>query len=291
MQKLLLCPPEHYGIEYEINPWMDRARNALPTLARAQWAALRDTLQSLGCEVELIAPREKLPDMVFTANAGLVVGRKFIRSNFRFPERRGEEQYFEQWFAEHGYEIVRLPEGLFFEGEGDALFQGDVLFCGYKFRSEMRSHQILGDLLKCLVVSVELVRERHYHLDTCFCPLSGESAIWYPGAFDDYGQRAIRHHIRDLIEVQAEEALHYACNAVVLGNQIVLPEQSPKLCAELKDRGFHPHPLAMTEFLKAGGACKCLVLCLPQRKIAGGVGEANEGLPEGARVRTHLVEC
>ncbi len=283
MQKLLLCPPEHYGIEYEINPWMDRAHNALPTLARSQWAALQHTLQSLGCEVELISPREKLPDMVFTANAGIVVGRKFIRSNFRFPERRGEEQHFEQWFAERGYEIIRLPEGLFFEGEGDALFQNDVLFCGYRYRSEMRSHQILGELLNCLVISLELVRERHYHLDTCFCPLSRDSAIWYPGAFDEYGQRAIRHHIRHLIEVVPEEALHFACNAVVLGNQIVLPEQCPKLYAELRDRGFHTHPLGMTEFLKAGGACKCLVLFLPQREIAGAVGDANERLPEGAK--------
>jgi len=138
-------------------------------------------------------------------------------------------------------------------------------------------------LLNCLVVSLELVRERHYHLDTCFCPLSADSAIWYPGAFDEYGQRAIRHHIRHLIEVVPEEALHFACNAVVLGNQIVLPEQCPKLYAELTDRGFHPHPLVMTEFLKAGGACKCLVLFLPQREIAGAVGGANERLPEGAK--------
>jgi N-dimethylarginine dimethylaminohydrolase len=284
MQKLLLCPPEHYGIEYEINPWMDRAHNALPALAREQWTGLHDALHSLGGTVELISPRQKLPDMVFTANAGLVVGRKFIRSNFRFPERRGEEVYFEQWFAEHGYEIIRLPEGLFFEGEGDALFQDDVLFCGYRFRSEMRSHQLLGEMLKCLVVSVELVRERHYHLDTCFCPLSGGSAVWYPAAFDDYGQRAIRHHIRDLIEVDPVEALHFACNAVVLGNQIVLPDQCPKLCGALMDRGFHPRSLAMTEFLKAGGACKCLVLLLPQREIAGAIEEANEDLPAAAKV-------
>src|SRR6266478_956326 len=183
MQKLLLCPPEHYGIEYEINPWMDRARNALPTLARAQWAALRDTLQSLGCEVELISPREKLPDMVFTANAGLVIGKKFIRSNFRFPERRGEEQHFEKWFAERDYELVRPPKDLFFEGEGDALFCGNILFCGYRFRSDIRSHQFIGDILKSLVISVELIADRFYHLDTCFCPLPDRSAIWYPPAF------------------------------------------------------------------------------------------------------------
>src|SRR5262249_40434435 len=153
-------PPDYYGIEYEINPWMDRSRNAQPGVARSQWQQLRDTLLSLGCHIELIAPQEKLPDLVFTANAGLVVGRRFIRSNFRFPQRRGEEDHFEKWFAAHDYEVVRLREGLFFEGEGDALFSGDVLFCGYRFRSDIRSHQAIAQILKCLVISVELIEDR-----------------------------------------------------------------------------------------------------------------------------------
>ncbi len=268
MRKLLLCPPDYYGIEYEINPWMDRTHNAVPALAQKQWRTLRDTLQSLGCQVELVTPQPKLPDMVFTANAGLVVGQKAIRANFRFPERRGEEEYFEQWFREHNYEVAHLPEGLFFEGEGDALFCGEVLFCGYRFRSDVRAHQFIGEVLDCLVVSVELVQERFYHLDTCFCPLLDGDAIWYPQAFDNYAQRAIRAHTRRLIEVAPDEAVHFACNAVVLGRDVVLPEASPKLCAALTESGYRLHPLAMTEFIKAGGACKCLTLFLPQCELA-----------------------
>jgi N-dimethylarginine dimethylaminohydrolase len=99
--------------------------------------------------------------------------------------------------------------------------------------------------------------------------LGDGSAIWYPGAFDEYGQKAIRHHVRDLIEVVPEEALHFACNAVVLGDNVVLPDQCPKLSADLVERGYNPHPLPMSEFLKAGGACKCLVLFLPQRQASG----------------------
>ncbi len=265
MSKLLLCPPDYYGIEYEINPWMSRSRNAEPAQARAQWQALRDTLQRLGCEVESLPPQPKLPDMVFTANAGLAVGRKFIRSNFRHPERRGEQAHFEEWFAANGYDIVRLPENLFFEGEGDALFCGDVLFCGYRFRSDIRSHQFIGDLLGKLVISVELADGRFYHLDTCFCPLPDGGAVWHPGAFDDYGQRAIRSHIDKLIEVPPNEALRFACNAVVLDHEIVLPDGCPVLCRSLRAGGYTPHELPMTEFLKAGGACKCLTLFLPQR--------------------------
>ena len=264
-RKLLLCPPDFYGIEYEINPWMSRSQGADVPLARVQWQRLHETLRGLGCEMELLAPQPKLPDMVFTANAGLLVGRKFIRSNFRFAERRGEEAHFETWFADHGSEIVRLPDGLFFEGEGDALFCGEVLFCGYRFRSDIRSHQAIGEVLKCLVISVELTNDRFYHLDTCFCPLPDGGAVWFPGAFDDYGQRAIRHHIPQLIDVPPNEAMRFACNAVVLDHDIVLPDGCAELCGKLRERGYRPHELPMSEFLKAGGACKCLTLFLPQR--------------------------
>ena len=64
MRQLLLCPPDHYGIEYEINPWMDRSHNALPVLARNQWGALKDVLHSLDCQIELIPPEPKLPSML-----------------------------------------------------------------------------------------------------------------------------------------------------------------------------------------------------------------------------------
>jgi N-dimethylarginine dimethylaminohydrolase len=262
VRKLLLCPPDFYGIEYEINPWMNRAHDAVPALARAQWDQLRNTLISLGSKSEIIGPQKKLPDMVFAANAGLVSGNRFIRSNFRYPERRGEEPYFEKWFADEGYEILTLPEHLFFEGEGDALFCGDTLFCGYRFRSDIRSHQAIGELLQCLVISVELVQDRFYHLDTCFCPLSGDEAIWYRPAFDEYGQKAIRQRIDHLIEVCPEEAAHFACNAVVLGKDIVLADNSPKLCQTLRHQGYQTHELGMSEFIKAGGACKCLTLFL-----------------------------
>jgi len=260
MRQLLLCPPDYYGIEYEINPWMDRNRNAVPELAREQWARLCDTLQALGSQIEQLAPQPKLPDMVFTANAGLVVGRRFIRSNFRFTQRQGEEPLFEKWFAEHGYESITLPQGLYFEGEGDALFCGETLFCGYRFRSDIRSHKTIGEILNALVISVELVQDRFYHLDTCFCPLPGGAAIWYPEAFDEYGRRAIRHRVDDLIAVAEEEAAHFACNAVVLAKDVVLPDNSPKLAKALNERGYQTHQLPMTEFIKAGGACKCLTL-------------------------------
>jgi N-dimethylarginine dimethylaminohydrolase len=265
MRELLLCAPDFYGIEYEINPWMSRERGADKELAKTQWRGLHKALGSLPVTIYLVPPQPKLPDMVFTANAGLAVGRKFIPSNFRHEERAGEVPHFANWMEKHRYDVLWLPKNLYFEGEGDALFGGDALFCGYKFRSDIQSHRAVADMLGCLVISVELVDARFYHLDTCFCPLPDGAAIWFPAAFDEYGQRAIRGHISDLIEVEEDEAAHFCCNAVVLDRDIVLPEGAPKLVCELTNRGYHCHPLSMTEFLKAGGACKCLTMFMPQR--------------------------
>jgi N-dimethylarginine dimethylaminohydrolase len=268
MRELLLCPPDHYGIEYEINPWMSRARGADTELVKAQWKGLYDTLLKLNPNVHLVPPQPKLPDMVFTANAGLAVGRRFIPSNFRHQERSAEAGFFAKWMEEHGYEVVWLPPNLYFEGEGDALFGGDALFCGYKFRTDINSHRAVADLLGCLVISVELVDPRFYHIDTCFCPLTDGGAMWFPPAFDEYGQRAIRDRLQNLIDVPEEEAAGFCCNAVVLDRDIVLPDAAVKVAAQLRDRGYTVHPLPMSEFLKAGGACKCLTMLMPAREQA-----------------------
>src|SRR4051794_32583448 len=145
MRELLLCPPDFYGIEYEINPWMSRAKGAEADVAKKQWAGLQTALSELQCKIELITPRAKLPDMVFTANAGLAIGRQFIPSNFRHKERSGEAPHFARCMEERGYEISWLPNDCYFEGEGDALFAGDALFCGYKFRSDINSHRAVAE--------------------------------------------------------------------------------------------------------------------------------------------------
>src|SRR5205807_9498557 len=238
MREWLLCAPDYYGIEYEINPWMNRARGAETELVKSQWHVLHNTLGVLGAKIDLIPPQPKLPDMVFTANAGLTVGQQFIPSNFRHQERAGEAPHFARWMESRGYEVLWLPKDLYFEGEGDALFDGDALFCGYKFRSDIQSHRAVADMLGCLVISVELVDPRFYHLDTCFCPLPDGGAVWFPPAFDEYGQRAIREHVAELIDVLPEEAMHFSCNAVVLDRDIVLPEGAPNLVKSLTSRGY-----------------------------------------------------
>jgi len=112
------------------------------------------------------------------------------------------------------------------------------------------------------VIPLELVDPYYYHLDTCFCPLSAECAIFYPGAFDNYAKDVLRHQVPDLIEVNAAEAQRFACNAVVVGRTVITNTGCPNLQSELARRGFTAQETPLDEFVKAGGSAKCLTLRL-----------------------------
>lgn len=266
---ILMCPPDYYGIEYEINPWMSRSRPAERPLAARQWRGLYGILTGLGAKVSLLDPQPGLPDLVFTANAAMIFQRRAILSHFRHEQRQGEEPLCERWLTEHGFAVERLPEGRFFEGAGDALFCGDTLIAGYRIRSDVYSQQLIGQMVGCRVVPLELIDGHYYHLDTCFCPLAPGEAVWYPGAFDDYGRRALAEVVPELIEVPAAEAQSFACNAVVVDKHVVTTTGCPGLHAALKSRGYAPIETPLSEFIKAGGSAKCLTLRLDGEEAAG----------------------
>jgi N-dimethylarginine dimethylaminohydrolase len=255
-----MCSPDYFSIEYEINPWMNVQVGSNAELSRRQWHDLYQTLSELGAEIDLLAPVPGLPDLVFTANAGLVFRDLFLPSRFRFGVRQGETAHFEAWARGRGFTIVPLPEGMNFEGAGDALFCGEALFAGYRFRSDVRSHQWVGERLRVPVLPMELVDPRFYHLDTCFCPLAPDVAIYYPGAFDQYGRSVLSDRVERLVEVSPEEAIWFSCNAVVVGRTVILNQGAPKLAATLQDLGFTVRPLEFSEFIKSGGSAKCLTL-------------------------------
>ncbi len=225
--RMLMCAPDYFGIEYEINPWMNVRVKSDSKRASDQWSALYQVQGELGVAIDLIEPVRGLPDLVFTANAGLVYHRLFVVSQFRYGVRQGEAPYFANWAKSRGLEVVELPPGYHFEGAGDALFCGETLFAGYRFRSDVRSHQWIGERLGIEVLPMELVDPRFYHLDTCFCPLAPDLAMYYPGAFDEYGRSVIRDRVPRLIEVAAEEAISFSCNAVVVGKTVILNEVRP----------------------------------------------------------------
>jgi N-dimethylarginine dimethylaminohydrolase len=203
-----------------------------------------------------------LPDLVFTANAALIHQGTAILSRFAHPQRQGEEEHYRKWFAERGFQVRQLPAGCFFEGAGDALFCGETLWAGYRIRSTISGHQQVWQSLGCRVLPLELTDPYYYHLDTCFCPLTPSSAIYYPPAFDAYARKVLEGAIEDLIPLGDEEARRFAANAVVLGRTVVTNDGCPRLHSQLRRRGLTPYETPLSEFLKAGGSAKCLTLRL-----------------------------
>lgn len=265
----LMCRPTFYGINYRINPWMDVRRQANRAVALQQWLALRQVLEEeCGATVFACRARPGLPDMTFAANAGLAYGGTFIPSRFRYRERAGEEPFFAAWFRSQGYRMAELAGQQRFEGAGDALFLGDKLFAGYHFRTDIHTHAELGELLGVRVYSLELVKPHFYHLDTCFAPLSPQAAIYYPGAFDTYSVRLLKEHAGDLIAAPDEEAYEFGCNAVAVGKKVILSEPCRGLARALRKRGYTVCRLKFSEFIKAGGAAKCLTLRLDEGPAA-----------------------
>ena len=265
MSRLLVCPPDFFSIDYEINPWMRRANVVDAKVAVEQWHRLMEVLEhDVGAILERMTPIAGLPDLVFTANAGIVVGQKAVPSRFRYPERQREEAHFEGWFRDHGFEIVMLEADMYFEGAGDLLGFPDGWFGGYRQRSEIRAFPILSDMFEREILPVELVDGRFYHLDTCFCPLSGGELLYYPPAFDLYAQSAIAERIPASRRwaVPESEALKFAWNAVCVGKHVVLPAGCPATMKWLAACGYEAHAVPLDEFMKSGGSAKCLTLAL-----------------------------
>jgi N-dimethylarginine dimethylaminohydrolase len=264
----LMCSPKLYDVDYVINPWMSgNVHAASRERAAAQWQQLYEALSQIA-EVLLVEPRPGWPDMVFTANAGRERNGTVVLSSFLYPERQGEEPHFRSWFQAAGYTVIDLPRGTPFEGEGDALFaetsSGTRLFAGYGQRTSISSHRTLRRAWEIPVIPLELIDPRFYHLDTCFAPLEGGYVMYYPQAFTPASITVIRtiYPAAKRIEVQAGDALRFACNAINIGPHIILNRIGRELTANLESLDFQVTQVDLSEFLKAGGAAKCLVMKL-----------------------------
>lgn len=267
----LMCPPTLYDVNYVINPWMvGNVNQSSRQRATDQWKELYDAVARVS-DVLLVEPQPGSPDMVFTANAGLVFDGTVALSSFYHPERQGEEAHFRRWFQETGFTICEVSRETPFEGEGDALFEADGsrLWAGHGPRTNEKSLRQLTDLWDVEVIPLRLVDPRFYHLDTCFCPLSNGEVMYYPAAFDSESQKRIQDRYLEAkrICVSEADALRFACNAINIGRTILLNRISTELFADLQLIGYQVIQVELTEFLKAGGAAKCLVLRLSEMDV------------------------
>jgi N-dimethylarginine dimethylaminohydrolase len=259
---VLMCPPTFFNIEYEINDWMDTSNPVTPEKAAKQWHKLYDTYsQKLGWEVQLIEPVKGLPDMVFTANGGLVLKDKVVLPRFRYPQRQAETEQFKNWFEAAGFQNIFMPENNF-EGEGDAFAWHDWLFAGYPFRSEVKAHHEVAEFLGLKPVSLEQINPRFYHLDTALTFINDETVAIYPGAFSPKSLETIHELVPTVIEANEEDAMAYGLNAMTDGQNVLLSDHPKELIKKYEEMGLTVFLLEMSEFQKSGGGVKCLTLDL-----------------------------
>ncbi|MEV4889553.1 dimethylargininase [Nonomuraea sp. NPDC055795] len=254
----LMCRPEHFTVEYAINPWMDPEAGADREVAVRQWEGLKAAYETLGHQVSLIDPIEGLPDMVFAANGATVVGGRVYGARFAFPERGPEGPAYLRWFEERGYQ-VKNPEHVN-EGEGDFLTLDEFVLAGTGFRTDVRAHQEAQEFLGRPVISLSLVDPRFYHLDTALFSLDGRNVAYYPGAFSEGSQEVLKRLFPEAVLATAADAEVLGLNAVSDGEHIVINSEAGELQLELKRRGYEVIPVELAELRKAGGGPKCCTL-------------------------------
>jgi N-dimethylarginine dimethylaminohydrolase len=277
-----MCPPQHFAVTYSINPWMDPAAWAdggevLHADAKRQWAALRRTLAKEGAVIDLIDPAPGLPDLVFTANAAVVLDRKAVLARFRHGERRDEEPLFAAMFESlkaRGLidDIIRMPDSVALEGAGDCIWdpQRRLFWMGSGFRSDPAAGPILERHFGAPCVALALANPSFYHLDTAFCALPCGGVFYHPAAFRPAALAAIHARVApaDRIALDAEDAARFAANAVYVGRTIILSSCSKALRSELEQRGYSVVETPLHAFLRSGGSACCLTLRLNHRSAA-----------------------
>lgn len=259
-KRYLMCPPTHFEVAYAINPWMGGTVDR--DMAMTQWETLVGSMRMAGAAVQFIDPVEGLPDMVFTANAGVVDRQTLIAGAMRHDERMPETVHFTRWAAQNGMDVASLSGGAVLEGLGDCMPLGDKLVSGYGARSNTVAHDDLERLTGRQVIGVELADLRWYHVDLTLCPLDDRRAIVYPAAYDPAGARRVLGQIDQPLILSDEEAATFAANSIVIGTTVIMPACPPRIGAQLEAWGFDVVVVDVSEFVKAGGAVRCLTLPL-----------------------------
>lgn len=251
----LMCPPDHFRVEYTINPWMDPAVPVDAELAGKQWRRLRDTLEGLGHTVHVLDPVPELPDLVYTANGAFVLDGTALGARFRHPQRAAEARAHQRWYEERGWRFV--PPRVVNEGEGDLVWAGDRILAGHGFRTEAAAHDEAAQLFGVEVVSLRLVDPRYYHLDTALAVLAPGHIAYYPDAFAPESRAVLRRAYPDAMIADAADAAEFGLNLVSDGRHVVVPAGATGMVAKLAAAGYQPVPLDLSELHKGGGSGKC----------------------------------
>ncbi len=255
---VLMCRPQFFTVSYRINPWMHPEDPTDTSLAVRQWDALYEAYQALDYDVKLIEPIRGLPDMVYAANGGFVLDGIAYGAKFTYPQRQPEGPAYMEWFASAGFE-VREPEFVN-EGEGDLLLVGDRILAGQGFRTDPAAHAEVARVFDREVVSLNLINPSFYHLDTAVAVLDESNIAYLPSAFDEASIASIRRLYPDAIEVTEQDAAVLGLNSFSDGRNVVIASRAKDFERQLRQRGYNPIGVDLSELLLGGGGVKCCTL-------------------------------
>jgi N-dimethylarginine dimethylaminohydrolase len=256
-----MCPPEHFAVEYAINPWMRPDEPVDTELAVKQWEGLRETLLRLGHTVRVLPPRPGLLDMVFAANGAFVVDGIAYGARFRHEQRAAEAADHRAFYEGEGWRFAAPSETN--EGEGDFAYlpraYGGLILAGYGFRTEPAAHAEAQEMLNHPVVSLRLVDPRFYHLDTALAALDDERVTYFPGAFSTAAQKVLAQLFPDAVLADEVDAFSFGLNLVGDGRHVVLNSEATGMASKVAAAGYVPVPVDLSELKKGGGSVKCCV--------------------------------
>lgn len=258
----LLCRPDYFRVDYAINPWMDPTRPVDRDRAVRQWEDLVATLRGLGAAVEELPAQPTMPDMVFTANYGLVDGATFVPARMAHRERADEPARAAEWLAARGWKIAPLPESTVFEGFGDALPFGDAVVTGWSARSSQSASEALARMLNRRTLGLQLRNPRFYHADLVFCPLDTRRAMVAPHALTPRDREALARLVPEPLWLHTDEAERMVANSIVVDRAVITSTCPPRVGRVLESWGFTPVEVDVSEFHLAGGSVSCLALPL-----------------------------
>ncbi|MEU4243012.1 dimethylargininase [Actinoplanes sp. NPDC026619] len=257
----LMCPPEHFTVEYAINPWMDTTVPVDATLAVKQWDLLRTTLVDLGHTVHVLDPVAGLPDMVYAANGAFSVDGTVYGARFRYPQRADEALAHRDFYemSDWRYQAAEHVN----EGEGDFAYlpaaHGGLILAGYGFRTDTKAHAEAQEMLGRPVVSLRLIDPAFYHLDTALAPLDDHNVTYYPEAFSASSRRVLAQLFPDAVLADRADAEAFGLNLVSDGRHVVLNTEALAMGEKVRAAGYHPVHVELTELKRGGGSVKCAV--------------------------------
>jgi N-dimethylarginine dimethylaminohydrolase len=256
-----MCPPEHFAVDYAINPWMDTTVAVDAALALKQWHLLRDTLTDLGHAVHVLDAQPGLPDMVYAANGAFSVDGTVYGARFRHPQRDAEAVVHQLFYADGTWTFAKAVHVN--EGEGDFAYlpgaYGGLILAGHGFRTDPAAHAEAQEVLGRPVVSLKLVDPAFYHLDTALAALDDRHVTYYPEAFSPASRRVLRQLFPDAVIADRADAEAFGLNLVSDGRHVVLNAEAVGMAEKVRAAGYIPVPVELSELKRGGGSVKCAV--------------------------------